>query len=597
MSDSIYLGLKTRQLEDSPEYQPINCVRLTIGGKGADGNPIVCEAGNPQSGRIIETSNPLIWDKAIGNAVAQNILTAIQGYKYKPYQADGAIINPAVEIGDAVEVGDVYSVIADIETNFSPLMPANIAAPQGSDIDHEYPFVSKENREIQRALTENATALIIQEGYISTIVSEIGTVDTQEGTIIDRLSSVEQTAAGVNLYIEKKEGSLYEAIAGQAGKIANDEVTSWAKVNITADKLSSTLGKTYTTPTEVKNSVDTALTDAKKYTDDEIESITKSYQSEITQESNKIQLSVAAAESKWDLDELKKTWNVTISKFGFTAPDNTNSSSNPLRPSSLKNKYYLDQATGFIYKSTSNGSTYTWVKQDKMSSDATDKTKALHLITANLSSRIKITEESITSTVTSKDLKTLKTDIIQTAKEIRMSASPAVNGNGELTGGTVFSLTGFETTLQTEVFNVAVDVANIHGTIKATALEAESYIQSPRISGGSISAASINSANITGGKIYSAQLYAPVIYASDYDPWSTWFSIGSSNSGYGLQLGNTYGNIFRIYNSGTSNTITFGGCNPAYDFMSVSRSGVFPLGVWDFRGCTKVYLPGGTSYP
>lgn len=592
-TDKIPLGLSIEDFDESPT-QEITRVRV-FSGKNSQGEPIIYTypAQGGTNGRTLDVEIP--WGS---NDVAKNIYTAVSGYVYNPYEAKNAIINPAFEIGDAVVIGDdIYSVIADSETIFSPLMPANIAAPQGSDIDHEYPFVSKENREIQRALTENATALIIQEGYISTIVSEIGTVDTQEGTIIDRLSSVEQTAAGVNLYIEKKEGSLYEAIAGQAGKIANDEVTSWAKVNITADKLSSTLGKTYTTPTEVKNSVDTALTDAKKYTDDEIESITKSYQSEITQESNKIQLSVAAAESKWDLDELKKTWNVTISKFGFTAPDNTNSSSNPLRPSSLKNKYYLDQATGFIYKSTSNGSTYTWVKQDKMSSDATDKTKALHLITANLSSRIKITEESITSTVTSKDLQTLKTDIIQTAKEIRMSASPAVNSYGELTGGTVFSLTGFETTLQTEVFNVAVDVANIHGKIKATALEAESYIQSPQISGGSISAASINSANITGGEIYSAELYAPVIYASDYDPWSTWFSIGSSNSGYGLQLGNTYGNIFRIYNSGTSNTITFGGCNPAYDFMSVSRSGVFPLGVWDFRGCTKVYLPGGTSYP
>ena len=228
MSDSIYLGLKARQLEDSPAYQPINCVKLTIGGEDANGNPIVCEAGNPKAGRTIETSNPLIWDADIGQTVAQNILEAIQGYAYKPFTADGAIINPAVEIGDAVEVGDVYSVIADVETTFSPLMSATISAPVGSDIDHEYPYESSESYAQRRTAAELGqlkTEFIVQNGEVSWAISQIGAVD-QEGSIWNKLTSVQTTVDGIKVRTEKDVQTI----------IGTTEI-KWANIDVTPEQI------------------------------------------------------------------------------------------------------------------------------------------------------------------------------------------------------------------------------------------------------------------------------------------------------------------------------------------------------------------------
>ena len=592
-TDRVIVGSSVRNLEDSPAYAAITKVRV-FSGENSQGEQIIYEypTRGGDNGRILDVEIP--WGSA---EVAKNIYAAVSGYAYKPYSAEDAIADPVAEIGDAILIDDVYSVIAETDTELSsPLMNAHIRAREDGTIDHEYPYISPENRDIKRALTENKTALIVQEGKITTIVQEIGTVDTDNGTIVSRLSKVEQTADGVSLYIEKSEGPLYNKIASQAGTVAQGKVDSWASVNFKADKISTVLGKTYATPTEVTTAKNDAISTAKAYTNGEIQTVKNSYESEISQTADSIKLSVASAQSKWDLDELKKNWNVTISKFGFSAPSDTNSSSNPLRPSNFKNKYYLDQTTGFIYKSTGSGSSWSWKKQDNMSSDAANKEKALKLITANLSSRITITEKSISSVVTEDDLSQAKSEILQEARSIRMSVSPTRDAYGQLTGGTTFSLSDNNAVLQTQEFNVAVDVANIHGTLKANSIEANTSIQSPTITGGTINSTTLNSTNINSSTIYSAviksaSLYSPVLYASEYDTWRTWFSIGSSNSGYGLQLGNTYGNIFRIYNSTSSNSITLGANNPAFDFMSIGGNKVNLYGTWDFRSCTNVILP------
>ena len=81
-------------------FSPFSGVRL-IAGKNEDGSSIIYRAGD-DSGRVLEFENP--WGS---QQMADDVLSRIRGYEYKPFRATGAIMNPAAELGDAISVGDI----------------------------------------------------------------------------------------------------------------------------------------------------------------------------------------------------------------------------------------------------------------------------------------------------------------------------------------------------------------------------------------------------------------------------------------------------------------------------------------------------------
>lgn len=549
MSDSVYLGLKARQLEDSPEYQPINCVRLTIGGKRADGNPIVCEAGNPESGRIIETSNPLIWDEAIGNAVAQNILTVIQGYKYKPYQADGAIINPAVEIGDAVEVGDVYSVIADIETNFSPLMSANISAPQGSDIDHEYPYESSESYAQNRTAAELGqlkTEFIVQNGEVSWAISQIGAAD-QKGSIWNKLTSVQTTVDGIKVRTKEDVQTI----------IGATEI-KWAKVDVTPEQIKTEVEEYFDASGAANTAYKDAKREAKEYTDDEIEAISGQYTSKIEQTAREIKATVAAQESKWDLSGLPS--GVTISVYGYGTPKN-----NKISAADYSGKYYLDQTAGRWYYSDGT----TWSRQSG----------SLKLITTNLSTRITTTASGLQSVVEEIGNKDEDGTILNRLSKIEQTSSDiTLSVYSDQNGKTYFKLSDGQTELSSQDLYLNVDATHITGTIYANALEAGTSISSPYINGGTIYGSTISGGSFQDTNGYAAlemwsvsgggvMYYGP---SNSSSTWNAYFEVSGQGNG-------TYP-YTRVYIGGAGVILVNGGV-------------MYPQGVWDFSQATVRGLP------
>lgn len=78
---------------------------------------------------------------AIGSqAIADNLLAALNGYVYKAYNATDALIKPTIELGQSVSVGDVYSIVGGIHIKGDMILAANLSAPSSGDIDHEYPY-------------------------------------------------------------------------------------------------------------------------------------------------------------------------------------------------------------------------------------------------------------------------------------------------------------------------------------------------------------------------------------------------------------------------------------------------------------------------
>ena len=120
------------------------------------------------SGRVITIENP--WGT---QEQAENILNKLRGFTYKPYTASGALLDPAAEIGDGVVFNNtLYSGIFKLSRRYDSLSSADIAAPQDEEIDHEYPYETRQNRAIVRKFSAVESEFAIQSDLISAKVSK-----------------------------------------------------------------------------------------------------------------------------------------------------------------------------------------------------------------------------------------------------------------------------------------------------------------------------------------------------------------------------------------------------------------------------------------
>ncbi|MBO4543246.1 MAG: hypothetical protein J5725_08720 [Bacteroidales bacterium] len=112
----------------------------------SDGTSI--ETGD-DTGLSIEINVPF------GNAaMAENILSCLQNNVYQPFTAQGAIFDPAVELGDAVVIGDVVSNIFTQTLTFDGQLASEISAPSQEEVDNEYKFETSQNRTYDRMLKD-----------------------------------------------------------------------------------------------------------------------------------------------------------------------------------------------------------------------------------------------------------------------------------------------------------------------------------------------------------------------------------------------------------------------------------------------------------
>lgn len=120
--------------------------------------------------------------------MAEDILNALEGYVYQPYEAHGAILDPAYEIGDNVSVNGIDGILASVVTTHDALCAADISAPSDNEIDHEYPYISSLNRQIKRRLQTIETTLYVGP---ESIVASVKDID-------GRITEVSQTADKIN---------------------------------------------------------------------------------------------------------------------------------------------------------------------------------------------------------------------------------------------------------------------------------------------------------------------------------------------------------------------------------------------------------------
>ena len=159
MFDQIYVGGAASKL-DVPE-QLAGYSRVTI--KVSDD---VSHTVGDDSGRELTVTCP--WGT---EAMAAELLQRVLGRAYQPYTADGAVIDPAFEIGDAVQLKGGFGGIYKAKTKMSTNMRANLSAPHTEEVNETAPFQTSEQRSIKRSFQNVRASLQVTADKIAAEVA------------------------------------------------------------------------------------------------------------------------------------------------------------------------------------------------------------------------------------------------------------------------------------------------------------------------------------------------------------------------------------------------------------------------------------------
>lgn len=158
--NTTFLGRRMRSFRSAPQFDGFSKVVIIVS------DEIEYSAGS-DLGRTLRLTCP--WGTP---EMARNILETVRGYQYQPYTAEGAMIDPAVELGDGVTANNIYGGIFTKKVKFGPLLTATVAAPEDEEINHEYPYKSKPNKEITREAKQLRASLAIEAAKIAAEVEE-----------------------------------------------------------------------------------------------------------------------------------------------------------------------------------------------------------------------------------------------------------------------------------------------------------------------------------------------------------------------------------------------------------------------------------------
>ena len=169
MSDVVSLGRRVTEINVSPQFDNYSKVIIRVS------DETTYEAGN-DTGRALEIDNPFGTQ-----AMADNILQSLTGYQYQPSDVTGALLDPAAEMGDAINARGTYFGMYARERTFGRLMKADVSAPYDQEINHEYQFESPQERQFKRQIDDVKASLIIANDRIDASVSQTGGASSSFG--------------------------------------------------------------------------------------------------------------------------------------------------------------------------------------------------------------------------------------------------------------------------------------------------------------------------------------------------------------------------------------------------------------------------------
>lgn len=215
MSDKLFVGLGVTSVEDNGTLPPISRVTLMVDDKNA------ITAGD-DTGREIVADCPFATQEMV-NALLANL----RGYQYHAYTASDAGIDPAVELGDAVTVDNIYSVVTRIEDDGTGY--PSISAPGEAELEDEYPSVGPVTQTFNRQISETRSLIsktseeiLLQvenelEGLSSSFSVQLQQIQSQVTGLNGQVSSITQKVDNITLSVSN--GSTSSSISLSVGGV------------------------------------------------------------------------------------------------------------------------------------------------------------------------------------------------------------------------------------------------------------------------------------------------------------------------------------------------------------------------------------------
>lgn len=235
--DKTYLGRRLAEFSPGIASQPITKVELL------DENGDVVGVSGSDTGRTLTALQP---DGT--NAMAAAILAKVSGYKHIGYEGNEALLDPAVELGDAVTVDGLYVPLIALDMTFDSLLAPDISAPDADELDDEYPYKSPTQRQIERNMAKTRSLITKTSEEIMLKVEGIDGKYTEVKTTLDGLTVTDASGTTKINGSSIKTDNLYVAAANIKGTLTADQIqTGSIRVGDLKD------GSNYATKTYVDN--------------------------------------------------------------------------------------------------------------------------------------------------------------------------------------------------------------------------------------------------------------------------------------------------------------------------------------------------------
>lgn len=148
---TLNIGVLASSHDTAPAFDAIDRVVLKLDEKTGYRSPE--STFDTLTGRILEAYCP--WTS---QELADGLLSIVNGFVYQPYEAIGADIDPACQLGDGVTVKGITSQIYSQVIHLDARCADDISAPYEEEVNHEYPYRSAAQRKIDDSVTQEQLA-------------------------------------------------------------------------------------------------------------------------------------------------------------------------------------------------------------------------------------------------------------------------------------------------------------------------------------------------------------------------------------------------------------------------------------------------------
>lgn len=209
---SVNIGTKMRTLDVGQKQAAYTGV-IVHAGQTKDGQSIDYSVGN-DTGSVLEVTVP---NGTLALAYMLLDKLKLRGYRYQPFEADGAIADPAIEIGDNITANNVPSIVMGIQTNHSRLMASTLKAPFDEEVNHEWKYEPRSERQFKRESAYTRSRLTINENEIT---AEVVRATDAENVLSGRITVAADSITAEVARATAAEGTLRGSIEINATNIA-----------------------------------------------------------------------------------------------------------------------------------------------------------------------------------------------------------------------------------------------------------------------------------------------------------------------------------------------------------------------------------------